>query len=116
MGPRKCQGFDDGDGNITPCVFSTNAQTAGSPAHGNFEGRCVWCNPAELQRRCGAQRLRKLLVCNLRRLYEINPDTEVMTMAASRLNDPWKHELLAKACPPTPPASAAPDEDCSSPQ
>ena len=106
MGPRKCTGALSVDGGQESCCFSTNEATPGTAAHGNFDGRCVWCNPEELQRRLDNAQLRKLLVYNLKRLYEINPDEDVFDRAIARLPQAWAEELALKAKPANPEAHA----------
>ena len=113
MAPRRCIGFQSGDPRVTvSCMFSTNEGTPGVPAHGNFGGRCVWCNPEEIQRRCGNQRLRKLLVHSLRRLGEINSvKSEVFATACARLPLEWAQEVREAASPAEPMMEQAREEE-----
>ena len=111
MAPRKCVGIYLVNGERMQCIFSINPETPRRPAHGSFDGRCVWCNPQELRRRCENQRLRKLLVYNLTCLRNVNEDMDVFSLAGDRLPEPWKSRIIAEACPPTPVAAAGATTD-----
>ena len=80
-----------------------NEASPGTPAHGQYVGRCVWCNPEEIQRRCGVQRLRKLLVYSLLRLREINSvESDIFEKACARLPQAWAQEIREAASPREP--------------
>ena len=89
-----CTGFVNGE-SVVSCCFSTTV--SGAKALGTFEGRCVWCNPSEMNRRCATQQLRKLLVHNLRILKSLNAD--VFAAACKRLPDEWRQRLVAEIKP-----------------
>ena len=104
MAPRRCIGYTPSDNAVTvSCVFSMNEGSPGTPAHGQYIGRCVWCNPEEIQRRCGVQRLRKLLVYSLQRLRKINSvESDIFEKACARLPLEWAQEIREAASPREP--------------
>ena len=127
MPHRACAGTKV-NGEDVGCCFST--WTALEAAQGRYDGRCVWCNPTEIARRCGEKRLRKLLVTDLRKLWQLHPRS--YDAALARLPEKWRTQfqeqleeagpmapgtapahpacLLAPAAPPAPPAPPAPVE------
>ena len=77
-----------------------------------YDGRCVWCNPTEIARRCEQQRLRKLLVTELRKLSSLQP--RAYDAALARVPEEWRahfqaqRENAGQMAPGTPPAPPPP--------
>ena len=92
MPPAMCSGYQKGRQKML-CCFST--ASVGSRAQGKFDGKCVWCNPVELARRCADTRLRKLMVFNLVTLRSM--DVSVFHAATKRLPLEWRGALGEEA-------------------
>ena len=80
MPPPLCRGADGFDGSQVLCIFNPNLASAGKPAQGKFEGRCVLCHNEELRRRCASQRLLKLLGYHMYMLRCANPDAYALAL------------------------------------
>ena len=82
MGPRRCSGFEDGEGvGVVECCF--NPWQARERAQAKFAGKCTWCSPVRMTTVCADTRLRKLAgsaLANFKRL-----DEDVYELAVSRV-------------------------------
>ena len=50
---KHCQGLDKANGTHDQCIFST--KSTGQPAIGNYDQKCVWCNPEATQQASALQ-------------------------------------------------------------
>ena len=97
MGPRKCIGFTVSSSESVQCCFNVNPLRPGTPAQGKFDERCLWCNPTEIERRCKDERLRKLLIYDLKKLIVVNHgNADFLWLPLSRIPEPWR-KVIRKA-------------------
>eukprot|EP00972_Heterocapsa_arctica_P054444 8022108-Heterocapsa_arctica.AAC.1 len=61
-------------------------------SYAKYEGRCVWCNPAELRRRCQDQRLCLLLASQLGLFFKANKD--IYTAARDKIPAEWREVIV----------------------
>ena len=84
----KCKGFRN-DGNCQQCCFSL--VELGKPAQRLFMNQCMWCCNTELEKKCKDEKLRKLLIANLKLWKSSTPN--VFDEAMNRIPQEWKTKI-----------------------
>ena len=82
MGPRRCSGFVQECGSVVECRF--NPEEPGKSAQGKYEGKCMWCSRARLEKVCKDLRLRKLAARTLASLFD--QDKALFDAAVARVS------------------------------